>query len=76
MEKTKVFKNAFYSAEIIKNVLSENIKSNITKSSFRLRRDDESWEFDDELEFYADYRKPHESSTIRKLHWRALVARD
>lgn len=66
MEKSKTYKDTYYTADLIKRSLDENLKERIIKSSFRLRRDNESWEFDDEREFFADYRKPHENSTIRK----------
>jgi predicted nucleotide-binding protein len=66
MEKSKSYKDTYFSADIIKRSLDGNLKEQITKNSFRLRRDDESWDFDDEREFFADYRKSHESSTIRK----------
>jgi predicted nucleotide-binding protein len=66
MEKSKTYIDTYFSADIIKRSFDENVKGPITKSSFRLRRDNETWEFDDEREFFADYRKPHVSSTIRK----------
>ena len=66
MEKSKIYWNAYFQVDIIKGVLDNHIKDDVIKSFFRLRRDDESWEFDDEREFFADYRKPHDSSTLRK----------
>lgn len=66
MEKTKNYKNAYFSADTIKAVLAEHLKEEDSKSSYRLRRDNETWEFDDEHEFFAEYRKPHNTSTIRK----------
>lgn len=66
MEKSKIYRNAYFLADIIKGVLDNHFKDDKVKNSFRLRRDDESWEFDDEREFFAEYRKPHESSTLRK----------
>lgn len=66
MEKSKTYKNAYFSADIIKKVLDKNIVNEKSKNSFRLRRDTESWEFDDEHEFFADYRKEHENSVLRK----------
>lgn len=66
MEKSKTYNDTYFSADIIKRSLDENLKERIIKSSFRLRRENETWEFDDEREFFADYRKPHENSTIRK----------
>jgi predicted nucleotide-binding protein len=66
MEKSKTYKDSYFTADIIKRVLDQNLKEQIGKSSFRLRRDHESWEFDDEREFFAEYRKAHDTSTIRK----------
>lgn len=66
MEKSKTYNDSYFTADIIKRSLDENLVEPIIKSSFRLRRENESWEFDDEREFFADYRKPHENSTIRK----------
>ncbi len=65
MEKTKSYKASYFSADIIKNVFNKNIQ-NPTKGSYRLRNQEESWEFDTENEFFSEYRKPHLSSTIRK----------
>jgi len=67
MEKSKTYKKAYFSADIIKEVVDINTNAENTKNSFRLRCGDESWEYDDEREFFADYRKPHESSTLRKF---------
>lgn len=66
MEKTKSYKDTYFSADIVKRAIDENLKGQINKTSFRLRRDNETWEFDDEREFFADYRKLHDTSTIRK----------
>lgn len=66
MEKTKSYKDTYFSADIVKSTINDNLTGQITKTSFRLRRENETWEFDDEREFFADYRKPHDTSTIRK----------
>lgn len=66
MEKSKSYKDTYFSADIIKRALDDNVEEQISKSTFKLRRDNESWRFDDEREFFADYRKSHEHSTIRK----------
>jgi predicted nucleotide-binding protein len=65
MEKTKSYERSYFSADIIKKVFSENVNES-DRTSFRLRKEDESWEFDNENEFFAEYRKPHLSSTVRK----------
>lgn len=70
MEKTKKFKYGCFSADLIKSAfekcsLQDSIGKEI-KGSFRLEKGEESWEYDDEQEFFADYRKEHDSSSIRK----------
>ena len=66
MEKSKSYKDTYFSADMIKRSLNENIKEQVGKSSYRLRRENETLTLDDEREFFAEYRKPHDSSTIRK----------
>mgnify|MGYP003610456630 CR=1 FL=1 len=66
MEKSKSYKDTYFSADVIKRSLNENIREQIGKSSYRLRRENETLTLDDEREFFAEYRKPHDSSTIRK----------
>lgn len=66
MEKSKSYKDTYFSADVIKRSLYENIKEQVSKSSYRLRRENETLTLDDEREFFAEYRKPHDSSTIRK----------
>lgn len=66
MEKSKSYKDTYFSADMIKRSLNENIKKQVNKSSYRLRRENETLALDDEREFFAEYRKPHDSSTIRK----------
>ncbi|MGV0924119.1 TIR domain-containing protein [Empedobacter tilapiae] len=66
MEKTKSFEYAYFNADVIKNVFEKFIDNKENKGSYKLRTSSESWQFDDEREFFADYRKPHLNSTIRK----------
>jgi len=66
MEKSKSYKDAYFSADIIKRALNENISEQESKGSYRLRRDNETLALDDEREFFSEYRKPHDSSTVRK----------
>lgn len=68
MEKSITYDNAYFTADTIKSVLDRHVLDDVTKNSFRLRRDKESWEFDDEREFFGDYRKPHKTSTIQKAN--------
>lgn len=66
MEKTDSYIDTYFSADIVKYAMDNNLKGQIKKTSFRLRRESVTWEFDDEREFFADYRKIHDTSTIRK----------
>lgn len=69
MEKSKRYKHGLFSADVIKTALEKCFSKkdqDKVKSSYRLERGDETWEYDDESEFFADYRKPHKESTIRK----------
>lgn len=68
MEKTKIYKDTYFSADVVKRAIEENLKGETNKTSFRLRRNYESWELDDEREFFAEYRKPHDTSSIRKTN--------
>lgn len=64
MEKTKKFKYGHFSADIIKQVFEKYFPEG--EGYFRLERGEESWEYDDEREFFADYRKNHSNSSVRK----------
>jgi len=66
MEKTKSFEYAYFNADTIKKVFENFISKEESKGTYKLRTATESWEFDDEREFFADYRKSHINSTIRK----------
>lgn len=66
MEKSKIYENAYFSADLIKSVCDKNVVGERIKQSFRLKRDNEAWQFDDEREYFAEYRKEHYSSTISK----------
>lgn len=66
MEKSKIFKDALFDVEIIKEGIEKFADEQKTKNSYRLKKENETWEYDDEREFFADYRKDHESSTFRK----------
>ena len=66
MEKSKIFKDALFDVEIIKESIEKFVDKQKTKNSYRLKKENETWEYDDEREFFADYRKNHESSTLRK----------
>lgn len=66
MEKSKTYKDTYFQADIIKDCVDMFTKNEKTKNFYRLRRENETWEHDDEREFYADYRKDHDNSTLRK----------
>ena len=62
MEKSKIYKHSFFNADLIKQSFKENFKEKASRESFRLRRDEESWEFDNESEFFFFFLKKHDSS--------------
>lgn len=66
MEKTKIYDDAYFQVDVLKHVLETHFKGDKYRQSFRLRRGNESWQWDDEREFYPDYRKDHDSSTLRR----------
>jgi len=66
MQISRTYLNAYFAAETLKSALLKN-NPEFLKSSYKLRRALESFDFDDEREFFAEYRKPHKSSTIRKI---------
>jgi hypothetical protein len=71
MEKTKEYKNALFDADVIKKALSARFPDNDNASAYyRLKRGNETWDYDkdQEQEFFADYRKEHYTSTLRKYN--------
>ena len=71
MEKTKEYKNALFNADVIKKALSTRFPDNDNVTAYyRLKRDNETWDYDkdQEQEFFADYRKEHYTSTVRKYN--------
>ena len=70
MEKSKRYKYTHFSVQSIKSAIdqlfSELTEDQKSTGSYRLERGDETWEYDDESEFFADYRKSHSMSHIRK----------
>lgn len=68
MEKTKIYKNALFDPEVVKAAYEKFVSSReVRRNSFKVSRGVEEWEFDDQNEFYSDYRKPHESSTLSTI---------
>lgn len=67
MEKSKEYKDSYFKADTIKNVISAFIdkcgEDRLIKK-YRIATIDESWEHDDDREFYSDYRKTHKNSLI------------
>jgi len=70
MEKTKSFEHALFSADIIKDAFDRGLKAYSKEvklsSTYKLAKGNEEWRYDDEGEFFADYRKPHDNSSINK----------
>ncbi len=69
MEKKKYYRNCHFSADVIKDVLIGcTASSTKNRFAYKIERGDETWEYDDDKEFFADYRKAHWSSTVRILN--------
>lgn len=67
MEKSKEYKNSYFKAEIIKNVVKDftlKCGEDKVRKKFKISTLEEIWEHDDEREFYSDYRKEHKNSLI------------
>lgn len=71
MEKSKLYPQAFFSAEKIEQVLSRIAgahKNDQANSFYYLTRGDESWRFDNEGEYFAEYRKEHDNSFLKRSY--------
>lgn len=82
MEKIKEYTNALFDARIIKTALNicftQADEDEKTRAYYRLRRDNETWNYDkeQEQEFFADYRKEHSSSSLRKSNEKYEISID
>ncbi len=65
MQKTKKFLNAYFQVEIIKNGIAKIILEENPRGIYKIAKDFETLKFDDEREFYSDYRKSPDTATIR-----------
>jgi hypothetical protein len=70
MEKSKLYPRTYFSAEHIKNMLTKlaDAQHDQPTSFYYLIRDNESWTFDDEHEYFAAYRKDHDNSFLKKAY--------
>ena len=66
MEKSKNYLARHFSADVLKEVISLIALKPATSKVLRIERGAEIWVFDEDLEFFADYRKPHSASW---LYW-------
>jgi hypothetical protein len=71
MEKSKLYPQAYFQADKIEQVLSKlvNAQKNEQPTTFYyLTRGDESWRFDNEKEYFTEYRKDHDNSFLKRTH--------
>jgi hypothetical protein len=68
MEKSKLYPQAYFSADNIQHVLDKFVdtKNNQEVSFYYLTRGDESWRFENEREYFAEYKKDHDNSFLKK----------
>lgn len=67
MEKSKSYKDAYFKADTLKIVIDKFIDTYLVKEprrKYRISNTTETWEHDDEREFFSDYRKEHTNSLI------------
>ncbi|NII27466.1 hypothetical protein HB364_20425 [Pseudoflavitalea sp. X16] len=71
MEKSKLYPQAYFPAEKIEHILNKVIpaqKNNEPLSFYYLTRGDESWRFNNEQEYFAEYRKDHDNSFLKRSY--------
>lgn len=64
MQKIKKFPNAYFNADIIKQGIDKIITEKGVRSIYKIAKDYETLKFDDDREFYSDYRKKPDTATI------------
>lgn len=71
MEKSKLYPQAYFPAEKIEHILNKVIntqKNDEAISFYYLTRGDESWRFDNEGEYFTEYRKDHDNSFLKRSY--------
>lgn len=71
MEKSKLYPQAYFPADKIEHILSKVIttqKNDEPASFYYLTRGDESYRFDNEREYFAEYRKEHDNSFLKRSY--------
>lgn len=69
MEKSKLYPQAYFPADKIEQVLNklEKTHKNDQHTTFYyLTRGDESWRFDNEKDYFNEYRKDHDNSFLKR----------
>lgn len=64
MQKTKKYPNSYFQVEILKKGIEQIITEKEPRSIFKIAKGFEILKFDDEREFYPDYRKSPDTATI------------
>lgn len=71
MEKSKLYPQAYFPAEKIEQILNKLVttqKNDHPISFYYLTRGDESYRFDNEQEYFAEYRKDHDNSFLKRTY--------
>lgn len=64
MQKIKKYPNSYFQVDILKKGIEQIITDKEPKGIFKIAKGFETLKFDDEREFYADYRKSPDTATI------------
>ena len=65
MEKIKKFPNTYFKSDIIKEGIAKIISDKTERCTFKISKGNETIKFDDEREFYTDYKKSPDIAYIR-----------
>lgn len=71
MEKSKLYPQAYFPAEKIEHVLNKlgaTQKNDQPITFYYLTRGDESWRFDNEREYFTEYRNEHDNSFLKRTY--------
>ncbi len=64
MQKTRKYPNAYFQVDILKKGIDQIVTDKEPRSIFKIAKGYETLKFDDEREFYPDYRKSPDTATI------------
>lgn len=75
MEKSKLYPHAYFPAEQIERVLNKLVhpQGEQPVSFYYLTRGDESWRFDNDREYFEEYKKDHDNSFLKRSYDRLTL---